>query len=197
MTAQTKQLKEVRCKNRAALRKWLEKNYSQKESVWLVLHKKNSTGGTLSYNDAVEEGLCFGWIDSKPNKLDDETYKLLFSPRKPKSVWSKINKAKIEKLMKEGLMHPAGLAVIEIAKQNGSWSAIDAIEDFKMPAELEKALNKNKTAKKHFEAFPPGVRKQIMQWISLAKLKETKDKRVKETVELAAKNIRANQYKPT
>lgn len=189
-------LKTINTKNRAGLRKWLEKNHASKESIWLVLYKKNSTKGTLSYNEAVEEGLCFGWIDSKPNKLDEETYKILFSPRKPKSVWSKINKTKIDKLISEGRMHPAGLAVIEAAKKNGSWNAIDDIEAFKIPVELEKALNKNKTAKKNFEAFPPGVRKQIMQWISTAKQKETKDKRVKETVELAAKNIRANQYRP-
>lgn len=190
------ELKTINTKNRAGLRKWLEKNHTSKESIWLVLYKKNSTKGTLSYNEAVEEGLCFGWIDSKPNKLDEETYKILFSPRKPKSVWSKINKTKIDKLISEGRMHPAGLAVIEAAKKNGSWNAIDDIEAFKIPVELEKALNKNKTAKKNFEAFPPGVRKQIMQWISTARQQETKDKRVKETVELAAKNIRANQYRP-
>ncbi|RTL57249.1 MAG: hypothetical protein EKK37_14455 [Sphingobacteriales bacterium] len=190
------ELKTINTKNRAGLRKWLEKNHTSKESIWLVLYKKNTTKGTLSYNEAVEEGLCFGWIDSKPNKLDEETYKILFSPRKPKSVWSKINKTKIDKLISEGRMHPAGLAVIEAAKKNGSWNAIDDIEAFKIPVELEKALNKNKTAKKNFEAFPPGVRKQIMQWISTARQQETKDKRVKETVELAAKNIRANQYRP-
>lgn len=190
------ELKEVNCKNRAALRKWLEKHYMQKESIWLILHKKNSTKGTLTYNDAVEEALCFGWIDSKPNKLDDETYKLTYSPRKPKSGWSKINKEKIERLIKEGLMHPAGLAKIEAAKKDGSWNALDGIESFEMPAELEKALHKNKTAKKYFDAFPPGIRKQLIQWVTIAKQKETKDKRVKEIVTLAAKNIRANQYQP-
>jgi uncharacterized protein YdeI (YjbR/CyaY-like superfamily) len=191
-----KELIEINCKNRKELRKWLEKNHTQTETVWLILHKKNSTTGTLTYNDAVEEALCFGWIDSKPNKIDEETYKLLYSPRKPKSGWSKVNKQKIERLIKDGLMHPAGKAKIEAAKKDGSWNSLDAIEAMEMPVELEKALNKNKTAKKYFDAFPPGIRKQIIQWISLAKQKETKDKRVKETVELAAKNIRANQYQP-
>ena len=131
----------------------------QKRKCVVNPSQKKSTSGTLSYNDAGEEGLCFGWIDSKLNKLDNETYKLLYSPRKSKSVWSKINKVKIEWLIKEGLMHQAGLAVIEAAKQNGSWKAIDDIEEFKTPVELQKALNKNKIAKKYFETFPPSVRK--------------------------------------
>ena len=159
----------------------------QKRKYIVNPSQKKSTSGTLSYNDAGEEGLCFGWIDSKLNKLDNETYKLLYSPRKSKSVWSKINKAKIEWLIKEGLMHQAGLAVIEAAKQNGSWKAIDDIEEFKTPVELQKALNKNKIAKKYFETFSPSVRKQIMQWVAAAKQAETKAKRLKETVELAAK----------
>ncbi|MGE5107670.1 MAG: YdeI/OmpD-associated family protein [Sphingobacteriales bacterium] len=196
MGSPAQQLKDVDCKNRAVLRKWLEKNHRQKESVWLILHKKNSLSGNLTYKDALEEGLCFGWIDSKTSKLNDETYKLLYSPRKPKSAWSKVNKAKIEKLINDGLIHPAGLAKIEAAKKDRSWNALDSIEEFKLPAELEKALNKNKTAKNYFEAFPPGVRKQIMWWIETAKQSETKQKHVKETVELAAKNIRANQYLP-
>jgi uncharacterized protein YdeI (YjbR/CyaY-like superfamily) len=120
MPEKTPLLKEIRLKDRKALRKWLEKNYQQKESVWLILHKKNSQSGSLSYKDAVEEGLCFGWIDSKPNKLDEETYKLLYCPRKPKSVWSKVNKIKIEQLTKDGLMHPMGIARIEAAKKDGS-----------------------------------------------------------------------------
>lgn len=189
-------LKEIRLENRKALRKWLEKNYQQKESVWLILHKKNSQSGSLSYNDAVEEGLCFGWIDSKPNKLNEETYKLLYCPRKPKSVWSKVNKVKIEQLTKDGLMHPAGIAKIEAAKKDGSWTTLDAIEELIMPEDLQKALSKNKTAQKHFSNFPRSVRKQILWWIASAKREETRKKRIEETITLAAKNIRANQYKP-
>jgi uncharacterized protein YdeI (YjbR/CyaY-like superfamily) len=191
-----KELKEIRCKNRVALRKWLEKNHQQQESIWLIIHKKNSNSGSLSYNDAVEEGLCFGWIDSKPNKLDDETYKLLYTQRKAKSVWSKVNKQKIEQLIKGGLMHPAGLAKIEAAKKNGSWNTLDAIEELQVPDDLQKALSKNKTAKKYFEAFPPGIRKQICWWVASAKQDATRKKRIDETVTLAEKNIRAIQYQP-
>jgi uncharacterized protein YdeI (YjbR/CyaY-like superfamily) len=191
-----KELREIRCKNRTMLRKWLQKNCHTKESVWLIIHKKNSTVGSLSYNDAVEEALCFGWIDSKPNKLDDETYKLLYSPRKPKSVWSRVNKQKIEMLVEQGLMHSTGLATIEAAKMNGSWQTLDAIEALQMPTELEKALSKSNAARKYFDAFPASVRKQLFWWIASAKREETQKRRVEETVSLAEKNIRANQYKP-
>lgn len=196
MPGKTPLLKEIRLKNRKALRKWLEKNYQQRESVWLILHKKNSQSGSLSHNDSVEEGLCFGWIDSKANKIDSETFKLLYSPRKPKSVWSKVNKAKIEQLTKDGLMHPAGIAKIEAAKKDGSWTTLDAIEELIMPEDLQKAFSKNKTAQKHFHNFPRGVRKQLFWWIASAKREETRKKRVEETVTLAAKKIRANQYQP-
>lgn len=196
MAKQSKEVKEVRCKNRKALRKWLSKNYEQKESIWLILHKKNSARGELSYKDAVEEGLCFGWIDSKPNKLDGDTYKLWYSPRKTKSVWSKVNKLKIEELIKTGQMHAAGFAKIEAAKKDGSWAVLDAIEDMQMPADLQKALSKNKKAKHFFDAFPAGIRKQLFWWIVSAKREETRKRRVDETVTLAEKNIRANQYVP-
>jgi uncharacterized protein YdeI (YjbR/CyaY-like superfamily) len=196
MAKEIKCLKEIRCKNRKALRNWLEKNHGQKESIWLILHKKHSTKGDLSYNDAVEEGLCFGWIDSKPNKIDEDTYKLLYCQRKPKSAWSKVNKLKIEMLIKTGQMHPAGLAKIEAAKKNSSWISLDSVEELQMPVELQKALNKNKEAKQYFEAFPPGVRKQLFWGVSSAKREETKSKRIIEIVTLAEKNIRANQYVP-
>jgi uncharacterized protein YdeI (YjbR/CyaY-like superfamily) len=196
MKKQATELKEIFCNDRRALRKWLIKNHEQKESVWLIIHKKNSTTGTLSYNDAVEEGLCFGWIDSKPNKLDENTYKLLFSPRKVKSVWSKVNKAKIDQLLKDGLMQAAGLAKIEAAKKDGSWNILDAIEALQMPSALQSALQKNKKACQFFGTFPASIRKQIFWWIHSAKTEETRMKRVNETATLAAKNIRANQYIP-
>ncbi len=196
MAKQSRQLKEIHCKDRKTLRKWLYKNHEQKESVWLIIHKKNSTKGKLSYSDAVEEGLCFGWIDSKPNKLDGDTYKLWYSPRKTKSVWSKVNKLKIEELIKTGQMHAAGFAKIAAAKKDGSWAVLDAIEDMQMPADLQKALSKNKKAKQFFDAFPAGIRKQLFWWITSAKREETRNRRVAETVTKAEKNIRANQYVP-
>jgi len=196
MPAKKESLKELFFKNRRELRKWLQKNYAQPESVWLIIHKKNSTGKSITIPEAVEEGLCFGWIDSKANKIDDEKYKLLFCPRKPKSVWSKVNKARIERLIAEGLMAAPGLAKIDAAKKSGSWTSIDAIEEYVMPAELKKALTKNKSAKKNFEAFPPSAKKAIYHWIISAKTEQTLQKRVLETVSQAEKNVRANQYVP-
>jgi len=196
MPTKTDNLKELSFKNRKELRRWLQKNHAQPESVWLIIHKKNSTGKGITVPEAVEEGLCFGWIDSKANKIDNEKYKLLFAPRKPKSVWSKVNKARIERLTAEGLMAAPGLAKIEAAKKSGSWSSIDAIEEYKMPAELKLALAKNKTAHKHFDSFPPSAKKAIYQWIIAAKRDETLQKRVSETVSMARQNKRANQYNP-
>lgn len=196
MAKQSKELKEVHCKDRKVLRKWLIKNHEQKESVWLILHKKNSTKGELSYKDAVEEGLCFGWIDSKANKLDEETYKFLYSPRKIKSVWSKVNKLRIKELIKTGQMHASGLAKIALAKKDGSWTTLDSIEKLTMPGDLQKAFRQNEKAKQFFDAFPTSIRKQIYWWITSAKTEETKNKRITETVTLAEKNIRANQYVP-
>lgn len=182
--------------NRKEWRNWLSKNYDTATGVWLVLHKKVSTKPTVSYNDAVEEALCFGWIDSKPNKLDAEAYLLLFTPRKPKSVWSKPNKERIERLVQQGLMTEAGMRKIEAAKKDGSWEALKDIDEMRMPGDLKKALAVNKAARTNFEQFPPSAKKNIYLWIKTAKKLETRAKRVSDTVALAVKNIRANQYRP-
>ena len=196
MPANPKKLEEFCFKNRGALRRWLQRNHAQEESIWLIIHKKNSKGKSVSRTEAIEEGLCFGWIDSKANVLDEEKYKLLFSQRKPKSVWSKINKARIEQLMVQGVMAAPGLAKIEGAKKDCSWTTLDAIENFIMPEDLKIALSKNKLARKHFQAFPASAKKQIYHWIQSAKTSLTLEKRLLETVSLAEQNIRANRYIP-
>ena len=143
----------------------------------------------------MEEALCFGWIDSKPAKLDDERSMLWFAPRKAKTNWSKLNKDRVEKMIKAGLMAPAGLAKVEAAKKDGSWNALDGVEALEIPPDLAKALSKNKTAKEYFEAFPRSVKRGILEWILNAKRPETRAKRIEETVSLAEKNIRANQWR--
>ncbi len=143
----------------------------------------------------MEEALCFGWVDSRPNKLDDERYMQLFSPRKPKSPWSKLNKQRVEKLIEQGLMTPAGLEKIEAAKQNGMWGIYDDIEALTVPQDLKEALAADETAKTNFEAFSDSSKKNILWWIESAKRPETRAKRIEETVELAAKNIKANHYR--
>jgi uncharacterized protein YdeI (YjbR/CyaY-like superfamily) len=147
------------------------------------------------YSDAVEEALCFGWIDSTPGKLDEQRYSLYMSPRKPKSVWSKINKQRIRKLVKEGRMTAAGLVKIEAAKKDGSWNQLDAIDELVMPADLLEQLSANAEAKHNFEAFSTSSKKIILFWIASAKREETRQKRIEETVRLAAQNIKAAHYR--
>jgi uncharacterized protein YdeI (YjbR/CyaY-like superfamily) len=181
-------------KSRKAWRKWLEQNHAKEQSVWLIMYRKETGVPSVYYSEAVDEALCFGWIDSKPNKRDDESYYQFFSRRKPKSVWSLINKKKVEVLLQQGLITPAGMAAIETAQQNGSWAALDAVDALAIPAEMEALLRKNKKAATNFHAFPPSAKKGILQWIQGAKTTTTRIKRITETVTLAAQNIRANQY---
>lgn len=174
---------------------WLEKHAAQQESVWLIIYRKESGVPSLTYSQAVEEALCFGWIDSRPNKRDEESYYQLFARRNPKSKWSRLNKQRVEKLIREGRMRAEGMAVIELAKQNGSWNALDAVEDGILPEDLHAALKENGAAFRNFMAFPAGVRRGILEWISSAKKPETRQKRISETAMLAARNERANQWR--
>lgn len=183
-------------KDRKAWRKWLEKNSNKQSSLWLIIYHKSATTPSVYYDEAVEEALCFGWIDSKPNKRDAESFYLFFAQRKPKSNWSKINKERVEKLLARGLMTPPGLAVIEEAKRNGCWTALEKVDNLIYPEEMIKAFAKNKAAAMNFEAFPSSTKKGILEWIMNAKREETRKKRIEETVSLAEKNIRANQYTP-
>ena len=179
-------------KTRNDWRKWLEKNHSTSPGIWLMYYKKRSGKRKFDYADAVEEALCFGWIDSLPRKIDEERSALKFTPRKPKSVWSKLNKQRVEKLMEQKLMTSAGLAKIELAKKNGSWNTLNAsdlhADNNSMPEELRKTFNKNKRAMENFLAFPPGYRKQFLFWIASAKRPETKAARIQQTVLMAAAN---------
>lgn len=183
-------------KNRKAWRAWLQKNHLTKQHIWLIIYKKGSGKPSLTYDEIVEQALCYGWIDSKPNKRDAESYYLFIAPRKPKSVWSALNKKRIGKLLEGNLMTPIGLQKISDAKKDGSWTALDKIEALEMPALLKSAFAKNKKAHAYFDAFPPSTKKQLYQWVESAKTDATKQKRITETVILAAKNIRANQWKP-
>ncbi|MBI5953115.1 MAG: YdeI/OmpD-associated family protein [Chloroflexi bacterium] len=182
-------------KSRADWRKWLEENHTRTEGVWLISYKKTSGRQSFDYEESVEEALCFGWIDSKGNKLDDERTMLWFSPRKAGSKWAKPNKERVAKLMKAGLMAPAGLAKVEAAKKDGTWNALDGVDALEIPPDLAKALSKNKTAREYFEAFPRSAKRAILEWILNAKKPETRAKRIEETVTLAEKNIRANQWR--
>jgi uncharacterized protein YdeI (YjbR/CyaY-like superfamily) len=188
-------LNSIHPKSRAAWRRWLAQNHTRPEGVWLISYKKGTGKPRLEYDEAVEEALCFGWIDSKGNKLDEERTMLWFAPRKTRTGWSKSNKARVAKLIAAGLMAPVGLAKIEAAKQDGSWNALDAIEALEIPPDLAAALAANPIAQQHFDAFPRSVKRGILEWIANAKKAETRAKRVEETARLAADNIRANQWR--
>jgi len=136
--------------------------------------------------------LCFGWIDSLPRKFDGERSKLLFTPRKLKSVWSKPNKLRIEKLLASGLMTETGLAKIEAAKRDGSWNALDASDNLEIPEALTKAFEMNKNAAQNFFAFSDSVRRGILSWIWSAKREETQKARIEKTVSMAEHNRKAN-----
>lgn len=181
-------------KTRADWRKWLEKNHLTEKSVWLIIYRKESDIPSIYYPEAVDEALCFGWIDSKPNKRDNNSYFQFFSKRNPKSNWSKVNKEKVDKLIAQGLMQSKGLEMIEIAKQNGTWTALDEVEKFTIPDDLKELFEKNKTALENWEKFSRSSKRGILEWIMNAKRPETRKKRIEETVSLAEKNSKANHY---
>lgn len=177
-------------------RAWLAANHTRAEGVWLITWKKTAGKPTISYEESVEEALCFGWVDSKGNKLDDERTMLWFAPRKAGSGWSRPNKARVERLIAQGRMTPAGLAKIEAAKADGSWVLLDAVENLEVPDDLAAEFDNYPAARANFDAFPRSARRGILEWIVQAKRPETRAKRIAETARLAQENERANQWRP-
>lgn len=182
-------------KNESEWRQWLKQNHQSEQSVWLIIYKKESGTPSVYYPEAVDTALCFGWIDSKPNKRDDKSFFQYFSKRNPKSNWSRVNKEKIQRLLAANKMAPAGLAMVEMAKATGTWTALDDVENLIVPPDLQKALDNLPQASKYWEGFPRSVKRGILEWIFNAKKPATRAKRIKETAEMANKNERANQYK--
>jgi uncharacterized protein YdeI (YjbR/CyaY-like superfamily) len=170
---------------RAEWRKWLTQHHSEESGIWLVFYKKHTRMPTLHYDAVVEEALCFGWIDSIIKKLDDDRYARKLTPRKPSSQWSELNKNRVKKLLRQGLMTDAGVARIEEAKKTGHWnqSARTHIPTG-VPDDLKRALNKNRKAKAFFSTLAPTYQKQFIGWIATAKRQETIDRRVKEAISL-------------
>ncbi len=182
-------------KNRNAWRVWLTKHHNREEGIWLVSWKKISGKPQIAYAELVEEALCFGWIDSKPNKLDEQRSMLWFAPRKRGTGWSKLNKMRVENAISTGIMMPSGLSKVEAAKKDGSWSALDAVEALEIPSDLACMLAKHDAATGNFEKFPRSVKRGILEWIGNAKTTATRTKRIAETADLAAINQRANQWR--
>lgn len=175
-------------------RSWLARNGATAAGVWVVYDR--GPARPFSYEQIVEEALCFGWIDSKGRKVDDARTMLYLAPRKPGSAWSRLNKVRVERLIADGLMTEAGLAVIDAAKQRGSWTALDDVEDGLEPADLAAALDADALARQHWDAFPRSARRGILEWISHAKRPATRLARVQATVSEAAAGRRANQWRP-
>ena len=184
----------VEAPTRDIWRTWLEIHGAAEKGAWLVMQKKGSPNPGVTYEEAVEEALCFGWIDSRANRADETTYLQMFSPRKPGGTWAASNKARIERLIAEGRMMPAGLALIESAKADGSWNALDDIDALTMPDDLTAALAENPAARANFDAFPASSKKIILFWVASAKRPETRAKRIAEVAEKAARNERAAQW---
>lgn len=176
--------------SRQQWRVWLEAHHEQEKSVWLIFHKNKSNLPTITWSEAVDEALCFGWIDSIAKPLDDERFMRFFSRRKAKSVWSKINKEKVRRLTDEGLITQAGFDCIETAKQNGSWTILDEAEELIIPADLDEELQKIPNAKSYFLSLSKSDKRNILQWLAQAKRADTRQNRITEIVTLAAQNLK-------
>lgn len=189
-------LEEIAFENAADLEAWLSANHDCGRSIWAVLAKKG-TDGHIQRDMLLDILIRFGWIDSLPRKHSETRSKLLLSPRKPGSAWSALNKRVAQSAMQAGRMHPTGLAAIERAKADGSWTFLDDVEAGIIPEDLAKALNARPPSATMFEAFPKSAKRGILEWIKQAKQPHTRERRVRETAELAAQGKRALDWKAT
>ncbi|MCA9969263.1 MAG: YdeI/OmpD-associated family protein [Anaerolineales bacterium] len=185
----------IQIESRAAWRAWLAENHTRPDGIWLVTFKKHCGDRYVSYDDVVEEALCFGWIDSLPRRLDENRTMLWLSPRKPGSGWSRLNKERIARMQAAGLLAPAGLASIAAAQADGSWEMLDAVENLEIPPDLAVALAAYPDAARHFDAFPRSAKRGILEWVLQAKRPSTRANRIAETARLAQENVRANQWR--
>jgi len=179
--------------DRAGWREWLIDNHAGSKGVYLVSWRRGSGRTGVSYEEAVEEALCVGWIDATGRTLDAERSIQWFAPRRSRSGWARSNKERIARLSAAGLMLPAGLAVIDAAKRNGTWTMLDDVEKLVVPDDLAEALAATRPARKNWDAFPPSARRALLEWIVQAKRPETRAKRIAEIASKAARNERANQ----
>jgi uncharacterized protein YdeI (YjbR/CyaY-like superfamily) len=181
----------VELEDRAGWRRWLEENHATATGAWLVAWRPSAGRGGVTYEESVEEALCFGWIDGQVAGVDEQRSRQYFAPRRPGSPWSSSNKERVERLTRAGLMAPAGLASVERAKADGSWSILDAANRLELPADLESALAARPPARANWDAFPASARRQMLGWIALAKRDETRAGRIEKTADAAQRNVRA------
>lgn len=176
--------KDVRARTRAAWRAWLVRHAAKSPGVWLIFPKKATGTPTVSYADAVEEALCFGWIDGRAVPVDDTCYKQMFTPRKPTSAWAASNRERVARMIEQGLMPPAGLAAVNTAKANGSWYRFLSAERQIVPPELTTALRANAKARAHWPLLSDSQRKSYLMHLANAKREETRTRRIKRIVEM-------------
>jgi uncharacterized protein YdeI (YjbR/CyaY-like superfamily) len=188
-----KELLLLQPKSRKAWRAWLDKNHASSPGIWLVYAKKHTGIPSLTYSEAVEEALCFGWIDSLIHPIDDSHYKQVFTPRKAKSLWSALNRTRVEKLIAGGLMTAAGMKMIALAKETGRWEAHVPSETLTVPPELKKALNADKSAKKNWPTYTESQRKMFLYMVNGAKRPETRAKRVARVIEIVSSGVSFSQ----
>ena len=176
-------------KDREAWRAWLAKNCAREPELWVVLYKKNSGKPSVSYDEAVEEALCFGWIDGLTKSIDDEKYGVRFTPRKSGSIWSESNKKRVAKMIEQGRMTEAGLAKIKEGKQSGEWDKATEREDTtNISPELKRALESDKIAQQNFDKLAPSHKRQYIGWIADAKRDETRERRIRQAVQMLKEN---------
>lgn len=192
---QTKETETICPPNLEAWRQWLQANHSTKQSVWLIYYKKTSQQANIGLSDAIDEALCFGWIDSKSKSLDEEKIMQFFSRRKPNGTWSKINKEKIKQLIETNRMAAAGLEAIEKAKLNGSWTLLDEVEELIIPKDLEKAFQSMPGSKAFFTSLSNSVKKSMLQWLVLAKTEKTREKRIHEIASCAHQKVKPGAFR--
>jgi uncharacterized protein YdeI (YjbR/CyaY-like superfamily) len=172
--------------DRAEWRAWLEQHHATSSGVWVAVGKKGGTRTTLTYEELVQEALCFGWIDGVVNRLDADRFKQRLTPRRPGGTWSRSNKERVARLIEQGLMTPAGLAAVEAAQANGSWKLLDDVDDLVVPDDLAAALETVPAAASFFAGLSPSPKKLILYWIGSAKRPQTRARRIEQTLQAAA-----------
>ena len=188
-------LQDIWAEDGESWRAWLLEHHASETGVWLHMHKKGSGKPSIAWSEAVDEALCFGWIDSISRSIDDQTYKQYFCPRKPKGNWSRINKAKVEALIAAGKMMPAGQSAIDLAKANGSWTNLDAVEAMDVPDDLIAALAIYPGAQDYFDSLSKSGRWQMLYWINGAKRDTTRAQRIADVATHAAEGKRPPRFR--
>jgi len=186
-----KEREELYFKNDVEWYAWLEKNHDKSAGIYLIFYKVSSPTESMRWEEAVKVALCFGWIDSTVKKLDDERRRQYFCPRKPKSVWSKLNKSYIVELIAENKMHESGSLKMITAIKDGSWTALDDVENLIIPNDLQTAFNNSSKAYKNYQNFSPSYRKSYLYWLNQAKRTATRKKRITEIVRLCNGNVKS------